>query len=49
MKHVITVYFLTTIIALTGCSNQAGMSQNKTELDEKENCGRAMTQRAKCN
>ena len=49
MKKYITGLLLTTIIAVTGCSNQAGMSQSQTEPDEKKNCGRAMTQRAKCN
>ena len=49
MKYIIAVCFLTKIIAVTGCSNQAGMSQNQTEPDEKKKCGRAMTQRAKCN
>ena len=48
-KYIITGLLLTAITAVTGCSNQAGMSQNMTELDEKKNCGRAMTQRAKCN
>jgi hypothetical protein len=49
MKHIITGLLLTTMIAVTGCSNQTAMSQTQTASDEKKNCGRAMTQRAKCN
>ena len=49
MKLIITGLLLTTIIAVTGCANQTGMSQSQTEPDGKKSCGRAMTQRAKCN
>ena len=49
MKHVIAGLLLSLIIiGLPGCTVVKTGAEDQIEVDQKKNCGRAMTQRTKC-
>jgi hypothetical protein len=48
MKHIITGLLLTLMIGLQGCTILRTDAEDQVEVDQKKNCGRAMTQRTKC-
>ena len=48
MKHIITGLLLTLMIGSAGFAVVKTDTQKKVEVGQKKNCGRAMTQRAKC-
>ena len=48
MKHVIAGLLLSLMIGLQGCTVVKTDAKDQVEVDQKKNCGRAMTQRTKC-
>ena len=48
MKHVITSLLLSLMIGLQGCTVVKTDADDQVEVGQKKNCGRAMTQRTKC-
>ena len=48
VKHINAVLLLTLIIGLHGCRVLDTNAKDQVEVGNKQNCGRAMTQRTKC-
>ena len=48
MRNIITGLLLLLMIGSSGCAVVKTDTQEQVEVGQKKNCGRAMTQRAKC-
>jgi hypothetical protein len=48
MRNIITGLLLLLMIGLQGCTILRTDAEDQVEVDQKKNCGRAMTQRTKC-
>jgi hypothetical protein len=48
MKHIILGLLLSLMIGLQGCTILRNDAEDQVEVDQKKNCGKAMTQRTKC-
>jgi hypothetical protein len=48
MKQITTGLLLSLMIGLSGCTVVKIKAEDQVEVDQKKNCGRAMTQRTKC-
>lgn len=48
MRNIITGLLLTLMINSSGCTVVKADAQDQVEVGQKQNCGRAMTQRTKC-
>ena len=48
MKQITTGLLLSLMIGLSGCTVVKIKAEDQVDVDQKKNCGRAMTQRTKC-
>lgn len=48
MRNIIVGLLLTLMLGSSGCAVVKTDTQEQVEVGQKKNCGRAMTQRAKC-